>query len=273
MLDQAISNRCHGMNLEEMKMNRHAPYRDRRPQSAFTLIELLVVISIISLLISILLPALGAARKSARSTMCLNSLRSCGMSMMFYTNDNKERFCGVNPYFSSGSQVNAANSNAPQFWVTWYQNKHANYKSSSLICADDDRSNYIRNANGVNYGSATEYKTYDISSSYGSLSTYVFAWRQADNTVPSIRRDSIAKPSERVVFADAWNRFYFSNTVQEFYASHNDSFNMVFVDGHAGTFNSGSKPVKDTRKLGYSIQGISRFPTTHTEMPWSSSSF
>ncbi|MCC6581805.1 MAG: prepilin-type N-terminal cleavage/methylation domain-containing protein [Phycisphaeraceae bacterium] len=50
----------------------------------FTIIELLVVISIISLLISMLLPALSSARESGRALSCLNNVRQLQMAVLSY---------------------------------------------------------------------------------------------------------------------------------------------------------------------------------------------
>ena len=76
-------------------MFRTAKTSYQQQAKGFTLIELLVVISIIALLIGILLPALGAARRTARQMQSNANVRSIHQAMVTFAQGNGERFPGL----------------------------------------------------------------------------------------------------------------------------------------------------------------------------------
>jgi prepilin-type N-terminal cleavage/methylation domain-containing protein len=63
----------------------------RRSAAGFTLIELLVVIAIIALLIAILLPGLGEARRIARTIKCMANLQQYSVGTQSYAADHEDR--------------------------------------------------------------------------------------------------------------------------------------------------------------------------------------
>lgn len=75
-----------------------------RRYNGFTLIELLVVIGIISILMAILLPAMGKAKEQSQRVKCLSNLRQIGTGFLLYTQDFKKY---------------PARNSTSQFYGTW----------------------------------------------------------------------------------------------------------------------------------------------------------
>jgi prepilin-type N-terminal cleavage/methylation domain-containing protein len=88
--------------------NRPSVQRTVRARRGFTLIELLVVISIIALLIAILLPALGAARQSARKMQNSTQLRGIHQALVVFAQSNKNWYPGI---ASDGTTMTVAEVN------------------------------------------------------------------------------------------------------------------------------------------------------------------
>ncbi|HTQ37868.1 MAG TPA: DUF1559 domain-containing protein [Pirellulales bacterium] len=100
--------------------------------SAFTLVELLVVIAIIGILIALLLPAIQAARESARRTQCLNNVKQIALAML--------NFHSANKIFPAGAYCNSSATGCDkiygcQNWWTHlmpFMEEGAEYRSMDL---------------------------------------------------------------------------------------------------------------------------------------------
>ncbi len=81
-----------------------SPRRTTGKAGGFTLIELLVVISIIALLVGILLPALGAARRSAMAMKCASNQKQMATAWFAYAVDHEGVAAGSSYSFRLAGQ-------------------------------------------------------------------------------------------------------------------------------------------------------------------------
>ncbi|MBN1764738.1 MAG: type II secretion system protein [Sedimentisphaerales bacterium] len=95
-------------------------------KKAFTLIELLVVISIIALLVSILMPALGKAKRHAWFVMCGSNLRQVGLAEFMYAQENEDYFTDA-PEFMVKPVVNGYS-----WWCRWHDEAMNNQNRPDL---------------------------------------------------------------------------------------------------------------------------------------------
>ena len=86
---------------------------------AFTLVELLVVISLIVLIISITLPAIGKSRLTAKETICASNMRQSVIGFTAYANDNSQYYPDMSYDAPSNSQWTQ-----PPYWQQPYFREH-----------------------------------------------------------------------------------------------------------------------------------------------------
>ncbi len=177
----------------------------------FTLIELLVVISIMALLMGILMPGLGKAKKIAQGVVCMANVKRLSIAMLIYTDENdgyfppdKIRENGV------GIQVGPYIRYGPRWF--WFISEQANpvidpakydteeefnaaltMDNDYFICPSFKNKDFVSNIRNGSYGFNFQYLS-NTRTKEGNGSRY--------NNFPN-KALSILRPSETIVIGDS----------------------------------------------------------------------
>lgn len=225
------------MRLLNVKPQRNTMQRSvigGKVQAAFTLIELLVVISIVSLLISILLPALRAAREQAKTMTCMSQMRQAGLCFTMYQTSYKEFFP---PYWFAAPT--AQNASGRLYWMDLMKP----YVNDHIPVPGSDNYLWFNNASPspVGFRCPTMLDTQCNVTAFSSMGYNNYGLTTGLWSDNWLRLLTIRSPSKIMVVADAAERAPRRGSVTindgsklDFRHS-GDSLNMLYADGHVKT--------------------------------------
>lgn len=182
--------------------------------NGFTLMELLVVISIISLLIALLLPALSRARDAAHNTICSNHIRQIFLGSSLYSHDEKGNIPGkggtsaqdwptaLRPYISAAPNISPGYKN-PTTLPHWRCPTSPLVPGSMVVASSTKVATHYainRSLGTIGRGSSGGVD-HDGSTQTGSSSNSALQYANFP------RMDDIYKPARTILFGDSGSVF------------------------------------------------------------------
>jgi prepilin-type N-terminal cleavage/methylation domain-containing protein/prepilin-type processing-associated H-X9-DG protein len=246
--------------------------------TGFTLVELLVVISIIAILMSILVPALGMAREQGKAVICQNNLHQLVFANAAYSNENENYYVTAAPdimdsYGGLHRWHGVRESHTEPF--DSQKSPLASYWGEGELKECSDMKNFRK-------GNPWDFNYEDGCGGYGYNATYIGSrmWQKngSNRYESSTRNMEVDNPSKTVMFADSAmakkdeNTSYYleysfieppffvnrgkvmkkwGTSTPSIHFRHNEQANAGWVDGHIT-----AEKIIDDQVAGLNVYGV-----------------
>lgn len=202
-----------------------------RRDRAFTLIELMVVIAIVALLISILLPALGKAKASARRTVCAAQLKDIGVGLRVYLGGNRDRL----PYVSQLPSVGSFPLDKKAISINWVLREEVP-EPQTFHCPNDlDGISRISLNEGVSYF-RSEGTSYEFRWQLNGLTLNEASERFSGMFGGAVADNMIWLMRDYWNFHDSKSPSPGASTSPSEFESHPGARRYLYIDGHVGDY-------------------------------------